>query len=299
MSGHVSAKNPARRVDGDDLRGRLLAGLPVTERWLEWVGGSTTVLEGGKGPPMVLLHGGTDPGGVVWGPSIPRLSQTARIVVPDLPGLGASEPLAEMNEEVFCDWLAAVVRMTCEERPTLLAHSLLGSLAARFAIRHGEMLRRLVLIGVPGVGPYRLPLGLLMTAIRFDLGPSEQSGVRFADWALLDPARIRDRDPEWFDAFTAYEASRETVPHVRRTRRQLITACTKQIRGADLRRIGVPTALVWGRADRMVRLRIAELAGATFGWPLQVIEDAGHVPMVEEPESFVRALGIAFAHTAA
>jgi pimeloyl-ACP methyl ester carboxylesterase len=40
----------------------------------------------------------------------------------------------------------------------------------------------------------------------------------------------------------------------------------------------------------MVRLRIAELASAAFGWPLKVVEGAGHVPMIEQPESFMRAL---------
>jgi pimeloyl-ACP methyl ester carboxylesterase len=45
----------------------------------------------------------------------------------------------------------------------------------------------------------------------------------------------------------------------------------------------------------MVRLRIAELASTKFGWPLQVIEDAGHVPMVEQPESLMRALRVVLA----
>jgi 2-hydroxymuconate-semialdehyde hydrolase len=201
-----------------------------------------------------------------------------------------------MNEVVFFDWLAEVVRTTCEEKPTLVAHSLLGSLAVRFAIHHGDVLGRLVLTGVPGIGRYHMPLGLLITAIRFDLRPSERSGARFADWAFVDPVRTRHRDPEWFDAFTAYEVTRATVPHVRRTMRQLIKACTDGIPDADLQRIDVPTALVWGRADRMVRLRIAQLASTKFGWPLQVIEDAGHVPMVEQPESFMRALRVALAY---
>jgi pimeloyl-ACP methyl ester carboxylesterase len=288
MISELDLKDPARRSDGG-LRGRLLTGLPVTERRLRCAGGFTTVLEGGEGPPMILLHGGTDLGGVLWAPAIPRLTGSARVVVPDLPGFGESEPLAEMNEEVFSDWLAEIVRMTCDEKPILLAHSLLGSLAVRFAIHHGDMLRRLVLIGVPGIGPYRLPLGLLMTAFRFDIGSTKERGVRFADWAFLDPARIRKQDPEWFEAFMTYEASREMFPHVKRTRRQLITACAR-IQDLDPQRIEVPTALVWGRADRMVRLRIAELASEMFGWPLQVVEGSGHAPMVEQPESFVRAL---------
>ena len=38
-------------------RERLLAGIPVTERRLQLAGVSTAVLEGGDGPPIVLLHG--------------------------------------------------------------------------------------------------------------------------------------------------------------------------------------------------------------------------------------------------
>jgi pimeloyl-ACP methyl ester carboxylesterase len=294
MSGRLRVKETARRFYEDDARARLLAGLPVTERQLRFAGASTTLLEGGHGPPMVLIHGGIDSGGVSWGPLITRLHESSRVIVPDLPGLGESEPVAEMNGVMFSDWLAEVIQMTCEEPPVLLAHSLLGGFAARFAILHGELVRRLVLVGVPAVGPYRMPLGLLITVVRYDLTPSERSGARFADWAFLDSARTRDRDPEWFDALMAYEVSRGTVPHVRRTMRQLITGCTRQLSDADLQRIEVPTALVWGREDRMVPLQIAELASARFGWPLQVIEDAGHVPMVEQPESFMRALRAAF-----
>ena len=40
----------------DRLRERLLEGLPVTERMLQLGGVSTAILEGGDGPPVVLLH---------------------------------------------------------------------------------------------------------------------------------------------------------------------------------------------------------------------------------------------------
>ncbi len=39
------------------MRDRLLEGLPVTERRLDMAGVSTSLLEGGEGPPIVLLHG--------------------------------------------------------------------------------------------------------------------------------------------------------------------------------------------------------------------------------------------------
>ena len=44
-----------------EARARLLAGIPVGERRLTLAGVSTAVLEGGAGPPLVLLHGGSGP----------------------------------------------------------------------------------------------------------------------------------------------------------------------------------------------------------------------------------------------
>ena len=44
-------------LSGDTLRERLLTGIPVTERRFRLAGVSTAVLEGGDGPPIVLLHG--------------------------------------------------------------------------------------------------------------------------------------------------------------------------------------------------------------------------------------------------
>lgn len=40
-----------------NTRERLLADLPVTERRIQLAGVSSAVLEGGDGPPVILLHG--------------------------------------------------------------------------------------------------------------------------------------------------------------------------------------------------------------------------------------------------
>jgi len=271
-------------------RDRLLKGIPVEQRRVEVDGIDSVVLEGGQGPPMVLLHGGIESGGVYWAPVIAHLAESHRVVVPDLPGLGESEPFDRLDAVAFADWLTGLLQLTCEEAPTLIAHSLDGSLAARFAADRGELLRRLVLMGVPGIGRYRMPLGLLVTAIRFDLRPTERNNERFLTWAFLDPERTRRRDPEWFDAFNAYSLSRASVPHVKRTMRRLIKAGTKQIPDTELRRIDVPTALLWGRHDRMAPLSLAQAASTKFGWPVHVIDDVGHVPFLEQPDAFLGAL---------
>ncbi len=62
------------------------------------------------------------------------------------------------------------------------------------------------------------------------------------------------------------------------------------IPAADLDRIAVPTSLIWGRQDLQVPLAVAEAASARHGWPLQVIDQAGDDPPMEQPAAFLAAL---------
>jgi pimeloyl-ACP methyl ester carboxylesterase len=59
---------------------------------------------------------------------------------------------------------------------------------------------------------------------------------------------------------------------------------------ATLARIAVPTTLIWGRHDSIVPLSVAEAASARYGWPLQVVENAGNEPALEAPDAFLHAL---------
>jgi len=301
MSEQQAVLNKPRHVHqregraASDVRGQLLKGIPVQTRCLDVNGIATSVLEAGSGPPLVLLHGGIECGGVYWAPVISRLADGYRVVVPDVPGLGESPPVATLDAAAFADWFSELLRLTCDEEPMLVAHSLLGTFAARFAAQHGHLLSGLFIYGAPGVGPYRMPLGLLVTAILFDLRPSERNNERFERRAFLDLDRARRQDAEWFKAFSAYALSCAIVPHVKRTMRQLIKIGTKQVPDTELRRIEVPTALLWGRHDRFVPLRLAEGASARLGWPLHVIDDAGHVPHLEQPNAFLAALHSALA----
>jgi pimeloyl-ACP methyl ester carboxylesterase len=271
-------------------RTRLLQGTGLAERRERLAGVSTAILEAGSGPPLVLLHGGIECGGVYWAPVVAGLAQRHRLVVPDLPGLGESDPVPQLDAATFTSWLRALVGSTCEEPPIFVAHSLLGSLAVRAAAEHGDSLRRLVVYGSPGVGPYRMPPGLAYAAIRFGLRPSRRNSERFDRWAFFDLAVARGRDADWFEAWKLYTMSRARVPHVKRAMRQLISRCRKRVPDDVLNRIAAPTTLLWGRHDRFVPLALGEGAGKRIGWPLQVIDRAGHVPHIERPESFLRAL---------
>ncbi|HZA83634.1 MAG TPA: alpha/beta fold hydrolase [Actinomycetes bacterium] len=106
----------------------------------------------------------------------------------------------------------------------------------------------------------------------------------------VDPARVRALMDDRWEASQAYNLDRARTPSVRAANRRMLRELgTKAIPPHELARIAVPTALIWGRHDRVMRLRIAEAASARYGWPLHVIEDAGHFS-IERPDAFREAL---------
>ena len=100
-----------------DARSRMLAGLPIAQRRLDVAGISTSVLEAGEGPALVLLHGGIECGGAYWAPVIARLAEGHHVVVPDAPGLGESAPVERLDVDTFADWFRDLLGQTHAERP--------------------------------------------------------------------------------------------------------------------------------------------------------------------------------------
>jgi len=290
MSRQPIVEDGSGRMSGDDARRRLLAGAPVTERRLDLAGVSTAVLEGGDGPPVVLLHGQGGWSGM-WLPVIADLVTTHRVVAPDLPGLGASEvPDGPPDAARVLAWLGELIQHTCPSPPALVGASLGASIAARFAIAHPDRLTRLVLVGAGSLARFRPAPGVALALIRFVARPSERTQQRFLRQVAVDPARVRALLGDRWEASQAYNLDRARTPSVRAANRRLLRELgTKTIPPHELARIAVPTSLIWGRHDRVMRLRIAEAASVRYGWPLHVIEDAGHFSL-EQPQAFRAAL---------
>ncbi len=293
MSGQRIVEDGSRRATGEDARRRLLAGAPVTERRLDLAGVSTAVLEGGDGPPVVLLHGQGGWSGM-WLPVITELVTTHRVVAPDLPGLGASEVSDGSPDAArVLAWLGELIQRTCQSPPALVGASLGASIAARFAIAHPDRLSRLVLVGAGSLARFRPAPGVVLALIRFITRPNERTHARFLRQVAVDPARVRALMGDRWEASQAYNLDRARTPSVRAANRRLLRELgTRRIPPQELARITVPTSLIWGRHDRVMRLRIAEAASARYGWPLHVIEDAGHFS-IEQPEAFRAALQVA------
>jgi len=285
MSRQPIVEDGSGRMSGDDARRRLLAGAPVTERRLDLAGVSTAVLEGGDGPPVVLLHGQGGWSGM-WLPVIADLVTTHRVVAPDLPGLGASEvPDGPPDAARVLAWLGELIQRTCPSPPALVGASLGASIAARFAIAHPDRLTRLVLVGAGSLARFRPAPGVALALIRFIARPGERTQARFLRQVTVDPSRVRALLGERWEASQAYNLDRARTPSVRAANRRLLRELgTKTIPPHELARIAVPTSLIWGRHDRVMRLRIAEEASVRYGWPLHVIEDAGHFSL-EQPQA--------------
>ena len=275
----------------DAQRGRLLAGIPVTERRLQLDGVSTAVFEGGEGPPIVLLHG---PGGNAahWARVIPGLLAGRRVIVPDLPDQGTSESGdGPLSAEGVLAWLDALIDETCPSPPALVGYALGGAIAARFAAARPDRIARLVLVDALGLVPFE-PAPAFGDALHAFLGnPNQASHTALWKQCALDLDRVRADMGDRWEPFEACNLELVRTPRVLAG----LGALMEQFGGPpippdDLKRITVPTTLIWGRHDLATPVEVAEAASARHGWPLRVIEDCADDPPVEQPAAFLRAL---------
>src|SRR5215213_2446477 len=107
-------------METQTARDAMLAGLSLTSRRIEIGGLTTSVLEAGDGPPLVLLHGGIECGGVMWAPVLAKLAERNRVVVPDLPGLGESSAAPRIDLDTFNAWLTRLLEEMRLDRPSLV-----------------------------------------------------------------------------------------------------------------------------------------------------------------------------------
>jgi pimeloyl-ACP methyl ester carboxylesterase len=292
---------PKRRADDEEptmstqldqtARERLLAGIPAIEHRLELAGVSTAVLEGGAGPPIVLLHG---PGASAahWMRVIPGLVPTHRVIAPDLPGQGASAVGGgPLDADRVLTWLGELIDRTCPSPPALVGYALGGAIAARFAAGHPDRIGRLVLVDALGLAALEPAPEFGRALHGFLTQPSEETHDVLWRYCALDLAGVRTGLGERWEPFRA-----ANVDLARTLSVQVALGALMQhfgapaIASAELARITVPTTLIWGRHDLATPLPVAEAASERHAWPLHVIEDCADDPPIEQPEAFLRAL---------
>lgn len=294
MSAQRTEQRPAT---GQQLRERVLAGLPVVDRRMHAAGIPTAVFDGGDGEPLVLLHGQGE-FGAVWAPAVADLVATHRVIVADLPGHGASGVgEGKLDADRTLAWLDELIERTCSEPPVVSGHLLGGAIALRYAAERPDAVRALVLVDSLGLARYRPSRSFLLAMVGFAARPTERSRDRLFDQCFADFDRVKQEFVVPWEDMAAYALAGARRPELKTAMRSLmprfgVPAIPDELIG----KIDVPVGLIHGRGDRQVKVEVAEAAGQKYGWPLQIIDGAGDDPAVEQPQAFNRAMRAALAN---
>ena len=100
----------------------------------------------GEGRPLILLHGGL--GAIeMFGPNLPALAASRRVIAVDLQGHGRTADIDRpLSIELMADDIAALIAHLGLERPDIMGYSLGGGVALQTAIRHPEVVGKLVIV---------------------------------------------------------------------------------------------------------------------------------------------------------
>lgn len=222
---------------------------------------------------LVFVHGA---GGshLNWPPRLRRLAG-ANTYALDLPGHGQSEGQGRTSISAYADFVAAFLETLGLEKVTLVGHSMGGATALDFALRYPEKLAGLVLVGS---GARLRVAPAILDGIRQDF----QAAVRLiCDYAFaLDaPEQLKREGPRQMG---------QTHPDVLYGDFAACDAFDVMVR---LGEIHCPTLAICGTADRLTPPKYSTyLRDNIPGAQLALIEDAGHMVMLEEPEAVNRAI---------
>ncbi|MFA9444937.1 alpha/beta fold hydrolase [Egicoccus sp. AB-alg6-2] len=282
------------------LYGRL-DGSPLTRRYIEVDGRRVHVIEGGVGPPVVVLHGTGGPA-LFYRPLLERLTGV-RVFAPDRPGQGLSDPGAlprRRFREAAVAWVAGLLDTLELHAPTLVGHSMGGLWSTWFALANPERVSRLVLLaGAPALPgevaplPYRVMgtpgLGRLVQRMA---PPTAASTVRFATMVgegatigdhpdLIELLVATGRDP------VAATTDRNEVRAVLAPHVLLVPSAfrrTFRVTEDELRVLKPPTLMIWGDREPLGSVDVARaLADLVPDGRLEVYP-AGHAPWLGNGE---------------
>jgi pimeloyl-ACP methyl ester carboxylesterase len=231
-----------------------------------------------NGEPWVLLHGlGSIAAG--WSPVIRALRRSCRLLVPELSALGGTEcPGGGLGIGAGVEVLTELIQREYGNRPVTLAGlSLGGWTAARLALAHPERVSRLVLIDAGGYRDQDWERIQSLVTIDDLAGVDRLYGVLFGRVPWL----MRVSRGAFLKAYTS--------PGVRNVLAGLSEADT--FGDADLARLRMPTALIWGQRDGLFTLEIGRaMAAAIPRARLEVLPGCGHALHLECPRALVQAL---------
>lgn len=237
----------------------------------------------GKGPAVVLVHGGLVDSRM-WDAQMKPLSKHFRVVRYDIRGYGRSQ--APAGEYQVLEDLRALLDYLKIEKATLVGLSLGGIVSADFALEYPARVERLVLVG-PGLRGDKQPRDERTTRA-YQIGAREGTEKYFEAFMESDLlAGIRKRPKARASMHTMMVENFKAVEYVAKGWPQSPEPPTAE----RLAQIKQPTLVVIGSLDGKNLQNIADrLAKEIPNARKVVIDGASHHPPVETPEDFNRVL---------
>lgn len=240
------------------------------------------VLTEGSGDPIVLIHG-FPLAREVWDAQAAQLAAHARVIRPDLRGMGRSSvPEGPYLMETLAGDIAAVLDTLGIDRAAIAGHSMGGYVAMAFCRMYSERVTKLALV---------------CSRLSADTADAAKSRNDLADRAEQnDSAQIivDNYVPRLFSP-SLLENRSLLVDRTREIARgNSVKGMAAMLRGMAQRvdaydiaeELNMPVLIVAGAADQIVGLAEAEEMRQAFPRAeLRVLGRSGHLPMLEEPEA--------------
>jgi 3-oxoadipate enol-lactonase len=238
--------------------------------------------ERGRGPVLVFIHA-FPLDHAMWQAQMDFFSGRYRVVAPDIPGFGGSQPprpwtMPDMGEE-----LARLMDDLKVEKCTLIGLSIGGYISLPFTLTHSHRVERLV---------------LAHTRARADLEAEKANRNAMIDGLRKDGiATLPDKMlPRLLGADAPAEARDFVRASIERASAEAsIYAVTAMRDRADqthnLSRLQCPTLVLAGSGDAILKVEDCEaMAAAIPGAEIAVIPRTGHLSNLEDPAAFNRTL---------
>jgi pimeloyl-ACP methyl ester carboxylesterase len=236
----------------------------------------------GEGEPLLLIQG-MSATHLAWGrPFLAGLEPSFDCVIFDNRGMGRSGR-AELPFTVadMAGDAVALLDALGIETAHVVGISMGGAIAQELALAHPERIRTLTLGATFCGGPessLMAPEDLQMLGAAYASGEPEQ--VFRAMWEFnISPAHRAD--DSHFDAFREMGS---TLPAPRPVVMQQMRACAEHDTSTRLGGIDLPTLVVHGTADRLIKVENGKLIARLIPAPIELLEDVGHMFWWEQPD---------------